>query len=142
MDKVKVVNKSQHVLPRYATEGAAGLDLRANNQDVIFVKPLERVLVPTGLYMEIPVGMKGSIRPRSGLSLTKGITAIEGTIDSDYRGEVGIIIANLSDAPYAIYPGERLAQIIFGDIKQIKWESVDELSKTDRGEGGFGHTGK
>ena len=141
--KVKVINKSKHALPSYETSASAGLDVRANMDESITLKPLERVLVKTGLFMEIPVGFECQVRPRSGLALKKGITVLNapGTVDADYRGEVGVILINLSNEDFVITDGERIAQLVFAKVKQAKWNEVVELTETDRGEGGFGSTG-
>lgn len=144
--KVKVVNKSHHPLPSYKTAGACGMDLRANLDTPKTLKPLERAMIPTGLYFEIPEGIEGQVRARSGLSLKKGITLINGigTIDSDYRGELGILVVNLSDESVTIEDGDRIAQMVFMAYEVADWiqvDSLDALSKTQRGEGGFGHTG-
>ena len=143
--KVKVVNKS-HPLPSYKTDGACGMDLRANLEAPKILKPLERAMIPTGLYFEIPKGIEGQVRARSGLSLKKGITLINGigTIDSDYRGELGILVVNLSNESVTIEDGDRIAQMVFMAYEVADWvqvDSLDALSKTERGEGGFGHTG-
>ena len=143
---VKVVNKSHHLLPSYKTEGSCGMDLRANLEEAKTLKPLERAMIPTGLFFEIPKGIEGQVRARSGLSLKKGITLINGigTIDSDYRGELGILVVNLSDEEVTIEDGDRIAQMVFMAYEVAHWvqvESLDELSETERGEGGFGHTG-
>lgn len=143
--KVNVINKSRHQLPEYKTKGSAGMDLHANlssPDNLIELKPLERKLIPTGLYMEIPEGYEGNIRPRSGLSLKVGLVAIEGTIDSDYRGEIGVIATNLSNETYWIVDGERIAQFVFNKVEQAEFNEVSELSETERGEGGYGSTGK
>ena len=142
--KVQVINQSRHPLPEYATELSAGMDLRANISDPVTIQPLQRVMIPTGLFMAIPVGYEAQIRPRSGLALKKGITVLNapGTIDADYRGELCIILINLSNEPFTIEDGERIAQIIFARCEQAKWQAVDKLEETERGEGGFGHTGK
>ncbi|MBN1118152.1 MAG: dUTP diphosphatase [Bacteroidales bacterium] len=142
--KVRIVNKSHHDLPKYETIHSAGLDLRAFLNESIVLKPLERALVPTGLFIELPVGYEAQVRPRSGLAFKKGITVLNtpGTIDADYRGEVGVILINLSNNDFEIKDGERIAQMILSKHEQINWEKVDVLSKTDRGAGGFGHTGK
>ncbi|MGB0914614.1 MAG: dUTP diphosphatase [Crocinitomicaceae bacterium] len=141
--KVKVINKSKHSLPSYETIASAGLDVRANIDESIELKPLERVLVKTGLFMEIPVGFECQVRPRSGLALKKGISVLNspGTVDADYRGEVGVILINLSNETFVVEDGERIAQLVFAKVKQAKWIEVDVLSDTDRGEGGFGSTG-
>ena len=143
--KVNVINKSRHQLPEYKTKGSAGMDLHADlgNPDyLVEIKPLERKLIPTGLYMEIPLGYEGNIRPRSGLSLKVGLVTIEGTIDSDYRGEIGVIATNLSNESYWIKDGERIAQMVFNKVEQAEFNLVSELSETERGEGGYGSTGK
>lgn len=142
--KVRIINKSKHELPQYATAHAAGMDIRANLNESITLAPLQRCLVPTGLFLEIPVGYEAQIRPRSGLALKKGITVLNspGTIDADYRGEVGIILVNLSSEPFVIEDGERICQMVVAAHAQVQWECVDSLEETDRGEGGFGHTGK
>jgi dUTP pyrophosphatase len=142
--KVKIVNHSKHNLPAYETVHSAGMDIRANIDNEIVLKPLGRVLVPTGLFIELPVGHEAQIRPRSGLALKKGITVLNtpGTIDADYRGEICIILVNLSEEPFVIKDGERIAQMIISKHEHIQWESVEVLNTTDRGEGGFGHTGK
>jgi dUTP pyrophosphatase len=141
---VKIVNQSNNPLPDYSTEHAAGMDLRANLSGPVVLKPLERVLVPTGLFIELPVGYEAQIRPRSGLALKKGITVLNspGTIDADYRGEVGIILINLSDREFAIEHGERICQMVIARHEHIGWETVEILEETVRGAGGFGHTGK
>ena len=142
--KVRIVSKSKHELPEYQTIHSAGMDLRANIDSKILLKPLERVLVPTGLYIELPEGFEAQIRPRSGLALKKGITILNapGTIDSDYRGEIGIILINLSNEEYTIEDGERICQMIIAKHEHISWQQVDLLVESDRGTGGFGHTGK
>ena len=141
---IKVINKSSHSLPSYATEGAAGLDLRASLTEAVTLRPLERKLIPTGLYIELPLGYEAQIRPRSGLSIRHGITVINspGTIDADYRGEVQVPLVNLSDDPFVIEDGERIAQMVIARHEVIQWEPVEELSETKRGAGGFGHTGR
>lgn len=140
---VKVINKSKHKLPQYETNASAGLDLRANIEQTITLKPLERVLVKTGLFLEIPAGFEAQVRPRSGLALKKGITVLNapGTIDADYRGEVGVILINLSNENFVIEDGERVAQVVFTKFEQAQWQETENLSTTDRGEGGFGSTG-
>lgn len=142
--EVKVVNKSNHRLPEYATIGSAGMDLKANISEPVVLKPLKRELIPTGLYMQIPTGHEVQIRPRSGLACKYGITVANapGTIDSDYRGEVKVCLINLSDTPFIVNPGERIAQAVLNKIEKIEWNEVAELDETERGEGGFGHTGK
>ncbi|MBL1281445.1 MAG: dUTP diphosphatase [Fluviicola sp.] len=140
---VKIINQSGHSLPSYETIASAGLDVRANIQESIELKPLARTLVKTGLFMEIPVGYECQVRPRSGLALKKGISVLNspGTIDADYRGEVGVILVNLSDETFTIENGERIAQLVFAKVEQAEWEQVEILTETDRGAGGFGSTG-
>ena len=143
--KVKIVNKSNNNLPAYETICSAGMDLRAYlPEGPIVMKPMQRVLVPTGLFMEIPEGYEGQVRPRSGLAIKSGITVLNtpGTIDADYRGEVKIILINLSDTDFTINSGDRVAQIVFARCEQMEMVSVETLSETERGAGGFGHTGK
>ena len=143
--EVKIVNKSDNQLPAYETVNSAGMDLRAYlPEGAIVIKPLQRVLVPTGLFMEIPEGYEGQVRPRSGLAIKSGITVLNtpGTIDADYRGEVKIILINLSDTDFTINSGDRIAQIIFAKCEQMEVVNVETLSETERGTGGFGHTGK
>lgn len=144
MIPVKIRNTSTNELPEYATSGAAGMDLRAYLETPVTLHPLERKLIPTGLFMEIPVGYEVQIRPRSGLAFKHGITVLNspGTIDSDYRGEVGVLLINLSQEPFIIENGERIAQMVVAAHGQVQWEPADELSGTQRGEGGFGSTGK
>lgn len=141
--QVRIINKSPHDLPSYETEASAGMDIRANTDAPIELKPMERVLVKTGLFLEIPVGFECQVRPRSGLALKKGITVLNspGTIDSDYRGEVGVILINLSNETFVIENGERIAQLVFAKFEQAAFNEVDELTTTVRGEGGFGSTG-
>jgi dUTP pyrophosphatase len=141
--QVKIKNTSQHELPKYETSASAGVDLRANLETAITLKPLERVLVRTGLFLEIPEGFEAQVRPRSGLALKKGITVLNspGTVDADYRGEVGVILINLSNEEFVIENGERIAQLVFAKVEQADWINVDILSETARGEGGFGSTG-
>lgn len=140
---VKVVNQSKHELPQYATELSAGLDLRANIDSPIEVKPLQRVLVPTGLFIELAKGYEAQVRPRSGLAFKNGITVLNspGTIDADYRGELRVLLVNLSDTTFVINDGERIAQMVIAKHEQIQWQPVDSLEETTRGAGGFGHTG-
>lgn len=142
--EVKIINKSKHALPAYATELSAGMDLRANLSEPVLLKPLERKLIPTGLYMELPQGYEAQIRPRSGLAIKKGITILNspGTIDADYRGEICIILVNLSAEPFVIEDGERIAQMVIARHEQAEWTEVQTLDETERGSGGFGHTGK
>lgn len=144
MLKVKVINKSKHDLPHYATDAAAGLDVRANIDAPITINSLERVLVKTGIFMELPVGYEAQVRPRSGLAYKNGVTVLNspGTIDADYRGEVGVILVNLSNVPFVIEDGERIAQLVIAKHEQISWEQVTVLEESDRGTGGFGSTGK
>lgn len=141
--KVKIVNRSKHELPAYSTELSAGMDIRANLESPVVMKHLERKLIPTGLFIELPKGFEAQIRPRSGMALKRGISILNspGTIDADYRGEVGIIMINLSGADVVIEDGERICQMIISKHETIEWEHVDSLAETDRGAGGFGHTG-
>lgn len=143
MIKVQIINRSHHSLPQYATISSAGMDLRANIDEPIVIKPLERRLIPTGLFISLPVSFEAQVRPRSGLALKKGITVLNspGTIDADYRGEVGIILINLSSEDWTVTDGERIAQMIVARHEQVEWESVQVLDDTDRGAGGFGHSG-
>lgn len=140
---VKVVNKSQNELPAYSTKDSAGMDLRASLSEPIELKPLQRVLVPTGIYIELPEGYECQIRPRSGLALKHGITVLNtpGTIDADYRGEIGVILVNLSDKAFVINNGERICQMVVARYERVNWKQVDSLDESERGEGGFGHTG-
>ncbi|TMU55015.1 dUTP diphosphatase [Flagellimonas algicola] len=142
--KVKIINKSNHPLPHYETIASAGMDLRANIDQPITLKSLERTIIPTGLYIELPVGYEAQVRPRSGLAAKKGITVLNapGTVDADYRGEVGVILANLSAEDFTIENGERVAQMVIAKHEQAEWIQVEELSSTDRGAGGFGSTGR
>ncbi len=141
--KVQIINKSKHALPTYATIASAGMDLRANLDEPIVLKPLQRCLVPTGLYMALPVGFEAQVRPRSGLAIKKGITVLNtpGTIDADYRGEVCVILVNLSAEEFLIEDGERIAQMVIARHEQVEWQSVEVLDETERGAGGFGHSG-
>lgn len=141
--KVEIINRSKHALPAYATNLSAGMDLRANLDEPIVLKPLERTLVPTGLFMALPAGYEAQVRPRSGLAIKKGITVLNspGTIDADYRGEVCVILVNLSSEPFTIADGERIAQMVIARHEQIEWQPVEVLGETERGAGGFGHTG-
>ena len=141
--KVKIVNKSQHDCPEYATTQSAGLDLRANLSEPVLLKSLDRTLVKTGLYIELPKGFEAQVRPRSGLAFKKGITVLNspGTIDADYRGEIGVILVNLSDADFLIENGERIAQMVIAKHEQAQWVEAEKLKETTRGEGGFGSTG-
>lgn len=142
--KIRIVNKSRNKLPSYATPMSAGMDLRAFIEYDIILGPLQRAIVPTGLYIELPAGYEAQIRPRSGLAAEKGITVVNtpGTIDSDYRGEIKVIIINLSDQEFRVCNGDRIAQMVVSKYEQISWEETDNISKTERGAGGFGHTGK
>lgn len=141
--KIQVVNQSKHALPEYATELSAGLDLRANIDEPIELKPLERTLVSTGLFIALPKGYEAQIRPRSGLAFKNGITVLNspGTIDADYRGELKVLLVNLSNTPFVINDGERVAQMVIAKHEQINWDQTTSLEDTDRGAGGFGHTG-
>lgn len=141
--QVKIINRSKHALPAYETPSSAGLDIRANLTESLTLNAFERVLVPTGIFMEIPAGFECQVRPRSGLALKKGITVLNspGTIDADYRGEVGVILINLSNETFVIEDGERIAQLVFAKVEQAEWNISIELSETERGTGGFGSTG-
>ena len=141
---VQIINKSKHPLPAYATELSAGMDLRANLSEPITLAPLQRCLVPTGLFMALPPGYEAQVRPRSGLAIKKGITVLNspGTIDADYRGEVCVVLVNLSADPFVIEDGERIAQMVIARHEQASWQVVDQLDDTQRGAGGFGHTGE
>lgn len=142
--KVRVINKSKHILPEYQTEYSAGLDLKANIDIPVLLKPLERALIPTGLFIELPTGYEAQIRPRSGLAAKHGISVLNspGTIDADYRGEIKVILVNLSNEEFLISDGERVCQMIIAAHQKIEWVETNELNSTSRGEGGFGHTGK
>jgi dUTP pyrophosphatase len=142
--KIKIVNQSKHPLPEYATEASAGLDLRANIDSPLTLNSLERVLVKTGLFIELPIGYEAQVRPRSGLAFKNGVTVLNtpGTIDADYRGEIGVILVNLSTTPFVIEDGERVAQLVIAKHEQAEWQLVEELTTTERGAGGFGSTGK
>ena len=141
--KVEIINKSKHALPTYATNLSAGMDLRANIDEQIVLEPLQRALVPTGLYIALPEGYEAQVRPRSGLAIKKGITVLNspGTVDADYRGEICVILVNLSSEPFVITDGERIAQMVIARHEQAEWVEVDSLDATERGAGGFGHTG-
>jgi dUTP pyrophosphatase len=141
--KIKIINKSQHDLPAYETIASAGMDLRANLTESIVLKPLERTIVKTGLFIELPIGYEAQVRPRSGLAAKKGVTVLNspGTVDADYRGEIGVILVNLSQEEFVIENGERIAQLIIARHERAEWLEVEELSLTSRGEGGFGSTG-
>ena len=140
---IKIINKSNHELPNYETVASAGMDLRANISEPIVLKSLERTIVKTGLFIELPIGYEAQVRPRSGLAAKKGITVLNspGTVDADYRGEIGVILVNLSNEDFVIENGERIAQLIIAKHERAEWISVEELSETSRGEGGFGSTG-
>ena len=142
--KVQIINKSHHQLPQYATIQSAGVDLRANLSDPVVLAPMQRALIPTGLYISLPAGYEAQVRPRSGLAIKKGITVLNspGTIDADYRGEICIILINLSQEEFVVNDGERVAQMIIARHDQAEWVEVETLDETDRGAGGFGHTGK
>jgi len=141
--EVKIVNRSDNPLPDYSTPSSAGMDLRANLDQAVSLKPLERKLIPTGLYIELPVGFEAQIRPRSGLALKKGISVLNtpGTIDADYRGEIGIILVNLSAEEFVVENGERICQMVIKKVETVKWKKVGSLDESERGAGGFGHTG-
>ena len=141
---IRIINRSHHALPTYATALSAGMDLRANLDAPLTLRPLERCLVPTGLFIALPQGYEAQVRPRSGLALKKGITVLNtpGTIDADYRGEIGVILVNLSNEDFIINDGERIAQMVVARHETVEWEAVDTLDETERGAGGFGHTGK
>jgi dUTP pyrophosphatase len=141
--KINIINKSKHELPNYATVAAAGMDLRANIETPIVLKPLQRSLVPTGLFIELPIGFEAQIRPRSGLAFKNGVTVLNtpGTIDADYRGEIKVILVNLSNEEFIINDGERVAQMVIARHEQAEWIAVEQLNETNRGAGGFGHTG-
>src|SRR6056297_1478423 len=141
--KIQVINKSKHELPSYETIAAAGMDLRANLEESLTIKPLERTFVKTGLFVALPIGTEAQVRPRSGLAAKKGITVLNapGTIDADYRGEIGVILVNLSNEEFTIENGERVAQMVIAKHEHISWEEVDTLEETTRGAGGFGSTG-
>ncbi len=142
--KVRIINQSNNPLPEYATEGSAGMDIRANIESPVVLNPLERLLIPTGLFIELPEGFEAQIRPRSGLAIKHGLTCLNtpGTIDADYRGEIKVILINLSQEPHTIVHGDRIAQMVVAKVEQVKWKAVVQISETERGEGGFGHTGK
>ena len=142
--KIKIINKSHHPMPAYATPQSAGMDIRANLTEPVELKPFERKLIPTGLYIALPEGYEAQLRPRSGLALKHGLTLLNtpGTIDADYRGEIGVILVNLSTAPFTIADGERICQMLIATHAHVEWEAVETLDETERGAGGFGHTGK
>ena len=141
--KVKIINKSENPLPQYSTKSSAGMDLRANLSESVLLKPLERKLIPTGIFIELPDGYECQIRPRSGLALKTGITVLNtpGTIDADYRGEIGIILVNLSSEPFVVNNGDRICQMVVARHSTVEWESVEVLEESERSSGGFGHTG-
>ena len=142
--KIKIINKSHHPMPAYATPQSAGMDIRANLTEPVELKPFERKLIPTGLYIALPEGYEAQLRPRSGLALKHGLTLLNtpGTIDADYRGEIGVILVNLSTEPFTIADGERICQMVIATHAHVEWEAVETLDETERGAGGFGHTGK
>lgn len=142
--KVRIINKSKHSLPAYETNLSAGMDLRANLSETITLQPMQRALIPTGLYIELPSGTEAQIRPRSGLAFKNGITVLNspGTIDADYRGEIKVLLINLSQEPFEIKDSERIAQMVVSKHETVEWQLVESLNETQRGEGGFGHTGK
>ena len=142
--KIKIINKSHHPMPAYATPQSAGMDIRANLTEPVELKPFERKLIPTGLFIALPEGYEAQLRPRSGLALKHGLTLLNtpGTIDADYRGEIGVILVNLSTEPFTIADGERICQMVIATHAHVEWEAVETLDETERGAGGFGHTGK
>ena len=142
--KIKIINKSHHPMPAYATPQSAGMDIRANLTEPVELKPFERKLIPTGLYIALPEGYEAQLHPRSGLALKHGLTLLNtpGTIDADYRGEIGVILVNLSTEPFTIADGERICQMVIATHAHVEWEAVETLDETERGAGGFGHTGK
>ena len=142
--KIKIINKSHHPMPAYATPQSAGMDIRANLTEPVELKPFERKLIPTGLYIALPEGYEAQLRPRSGLALKHGLTLLNtpGTIDADYRGEIGVILVNLSTEPFTSADGERICQMVIATHAHVEWEAVETLDETERGAGGFGHTGK
>ena len=142
--KVEIINRSKHQLPAYATDLSAGMDLRANLDEPVVLEPLQRALVPTGLFIALPAGFEAQVRPRSGLAIKKGITVLNspGTVDADYRGEVCVILVNLSNEPFVVNPGERIAQMVVARYEKVDWDEVEVLDETERGAGGFGSTGR
>lgn len=140
---VQIINKSKHQIPAYETEGSAGMDLRANIEEAVILKPLERAIIKTGLFIALPVGYEAQVRPRSGLAAKKGITVLNapGTVDADYRGEIGVILVNLSNEDFTVNDGERIAQLVIAKHERANWQEVTVLDETERGEGGFGSTG-
>jgi dUTP pyrophosphatase len=141
---VKIINRSSNPLPAYATDDAAGMDLKANIPEPVIFRPMERHLIPTGIFIELPSGYEAQVRPRSGLALKQGITCLNspGTVDADYRGELKVILINLSDSEQSIHPGDRIAQMVISTVEKVTWEPVEIISQTSRNDGGFGHTGK
>ncbi|MDE5704486.1 dUTP diphosphatase [Muribaculum sp.] len=141
--KVKIINRSSHELPAYETPSSAGMDVRASLKEPVTLMPMQRALIPTGLYIQLPQGYECQIRPRSGLALKKGISLVNtpGTVDADYRGEIGVILINLSDEPFVVNDGERICQMVIKEYTRVDWEPVERLDETVRGDGGFGHTG-
>ena len=142
--KVRVINQSSNPLPEYVTEGAAGMDIRASLESAVTIRPMERLLISTGLFIELPIGYEAQVRPRSGLAIKHGLTCLNspGTIDADYRGELKVILINLSAEPHIIQHGDRIAQMVVHKVEKVKWKAVKKISATLRGGGGFGHTGK
>ena len=142
--RVKIVNKSNYPLPEYKTIGSSGVDLYANITEAIVLRPLEKVIIPTGIYIQLPYGYEAQVRPRSGLAAKEGITVINapGTVDADYRGEIKVILGKVTKGEFVINPGDRIAQLVIQKVEQVEWEEWDELDETERGEGGFGSTGK
>jgi dUTP pyrophosphatase len=142
--KVRIINQSSNPLPEYATEGSAGMDVRANLETAVTLRPMERLLIPTGIFIELPENYEAQIRPRSGLAIKHGITCLNspGTVDADYRGELKVILINLSNEDHTILHGDRIAQMVVHKVEKVKWKGVTKISLTTRGEGGFGHTGK
>lgn len=141
---VKIINKSSNPLPAYATDEAAGMDLKADIPQPVTFRPMERHLIPTGIFIELPSGYEAQVRPRSGLALKQGITCLNspGTVDADYRGELKVILINLSDSEQSIHPGDRIAQMVISTVEKVIWEPVEKINQTNRSDGGFGHTGK
>jgi dUTP pyrophosphatase len=141
---VNIINRSANPLPSYATSGSSGMDICADLPEPVTLQPLQRTLVPTGLFIELPQGLEAQVRPRSGLAIKQGITCLNtpGTIDADYRGEIKVILINLSSEPQTLHPGERIAQLVIQQVEKIEWNSVSSITDTERGAGGFGHTGK
>lgn len=142
--KVRIINQSSNPLPEYATGGSAGMDLRANLSEPVVLRPMERLLIPTGIFIELPGNYEAQVRPRSGLAIKHGLTCLNspGTVDSDYRGELKVILINLSQEEHTVMNGDRIAQMVIHKVEKVKWKPVDKITDTSRGEGGFGHTGK